>query len=93
MTFSALQTKLHFDEFGKIKISNHPIPCHGRVVRSTGFKLWCLLCRVWVRILVVTLAIRKIGEVVLSALPSRLRIDDAEAYICMDCKRVTLFKP
>ena len=47
----------------------------------------------WVRILVVTLAIRKIGEVVLSALPSRLRIDDAEAYIYMDCKRVTLFKP
>ena len=31
--------------------------------------------------------LRKIGEVVLSALPARLRIDDTQAYIHMDCKR------
>ena len=29
----------------------------------------------------------KIGEVVLSALPARLRTDDTQAYIRMDCKR------
>ena len=28
-----------------------------------------------------------IGEVVLSALPTRLRIDDTQAYIRMDCER------
>ena len=28
----------------------------------------------------------KIGEVVLSALPARLRIDDTQAYIHSDCK-------
>ena len=31
--------------------------------------------------------LRKIGEVVLSALPARLRTDDTQAYIRMDCKR------
>ena len=29
----------------------------------------------------------KIGEVVLSALPARLRIEDTQAYIRMDCER------
>ena len=28
------------------------------------------------------------GEVVLSALPARLRIDDTQAYIRMDCKGI-----
>ena len=28
-----------------------------------------------------------VGEVVLSALPARLRIEDTQAYICMDCER------
>ena len=31
--------------------------------------------------------LHKIGEVVLSALPARLRTDDTQAYIRMDCKR------
>ena len=31
--------------------------------------------------------LRKIREVVLSALPARLLIDDTQAYIRMDCKR------
>ena len=31
--------------------------------------------------------LRKIGEVVLSALPARLRLDDTQAYICMHGER------
>ena len=46
-------------------------------------KLWCLISRVWVRVLVVTLA-HKNEEVVLSALPARLLIDDTQAYTRMD---------
>ena len=33
--------------------------------------------------------LRKVGEVVLSALPARLLMDDTQAYICMDCKGVS----
>ena len=32
-------------------------------------------------------SVSQMGEVVLSALPARLRIDDTQAYILMDCKR------
>ena len=37
--------------------------------------------------------LRKIGEVVLSALPTRLQTDDTQAYIRMDCKRGIPFSP
>ena len=55
-----------------------------------------LISKVWVRVPVVALVFRsktlnhdcfvKLREVVLSALPARLLMDDTKAYICMDCK-------
>ena len=50
-----------------------------------------IISRVWVRISVVSWhLLHKIWEVVLSVLPARLRIDDTQAYIRMDCKRGNL---
>ena len=46
-----------------IKLKAHVIvACHGRAVKSTGFKLWLLISRVWARIPVVALAIRTMGR-------------------------------
>ena len=69
-----------------LQLSTWFVACHGRAVKTNGFKLWCFTGRVWSRNPVGHL-LRKIGEVVLSALPARLRIDDTQAYIHMDCKR------
>ena len=65
------------------------VACHGLAVKSTRFKLWCLISRVWVRVPVLTLVslsktlnhdcFINIGEVVLSALPARLLMDDTQA--------------
>ena len=77
-----------------LKVGCHPtVASHGRAWRVMAERLraldsssgvWSAECgfgsRLWH-------LLRKIGEVVLSAPPARLRTNDTQAYICMDCKR------
>ena len=62
-----------------------------------------LIGRVWVRVTVVTIVslsktlnhdcLVKVVEVVISALPARLLMDDTQDYVRIDCKGVALFQP
>ena len=71
--------------FGSRLISNIHVEesdIHFIVLAMHLEKLFALLCT-----LQMSLLLRKIGDVVLSALPARFQTDDTQAYIRMEFKR------
>ena len=92
IVFCVLQRVPNWDRQGHVE-------CHGLAVKSTKLKLWRLISRVWVQSTPCCdtcilkqdnkpwLLYKSWGGVVLSALQTRLLMDDTQAYICMDCKR------